>query len=476
MTRDLLLDLLRKEKIIRGLHLKTDVGWSFDEANLNQIEDFIFEDCIFESSVFISGLSHEDQIVKFENCEFHNSLKMIDFNCFDLVFSKSKIFDVLLLDSKFSEINIDETSVDNSLQFINIQAEDCYVTADKNSPINEIIVSGKPPQNIELITNDSVNTLILRSADKVSITGDLIFFEIDTNSCNHISYENITDKEKMNLAKFVMSDKYFTGNLFFESVNIDEMQLSNISCNEGSVRFNELIIRDAQFVDININSFFWNQIKFLDRLKIERCNFSQLSFSNIDWLFGSKLSDSFLDKHIPLFYGIRKSWLSKDRVYDNHDLIALSYERETYRQLKAASTANQNHIEALDFYKNEMRLYWKEVRISGRISWTNRVIIFLNRWFSDFGQSWLLPVIWLICINTFYMFYWQGIHISFCLADWGKGFLNILFYMNPAREFLDTSKVGTTVAGFDILIRVINAFLLFHFVRATRKYGKFESQ
>lgn len=148
----------------------------------------------------------------------------------------------------------------------------------------------------------------------------------------------------------------------------------------------------------------------------------------------------------------------------------MRYHKDTYRQLKIASQKNGNNIDALVFHANEMRTYWKEIRITGGIPAQDRFLVFLNRWTSNFGQSWVLPLLWLLIFNGLYYVLTIRPEFSLCISDWGNGFLEMITFINPLKSM--GAQLTAKENGKLFLLTILNAYLIYHFIKATRKFGK----
>ena len=300
--------------------------------------------------------------------------------------------------------------------------------------------------------------------------------DFDIPQFDSIKFEALYDEDNKTstlaiIKSFSADDLNFSGLLTFREIEIEHFVLSNVASSSGIIRLTEVFIENAEFEDCSISSFYWNQVHFNKMLEIEGCDFSGLKLTNVKWLSEKKLSNSFLDQKINLFYGLRKKGLEKrNSLFDKEELMLLQYERDTYRQLTAASIASNNHIEALDFYRNEMRLYWKEIRIKGGVKWYDRVLVFLNRWVSDFGQNWWLPLFWMFSLHTLIYFWMIDFHFTASWTDFKNGGGQYFELLNPVHKTPDYIK-GFYV-GLELLMRVLNGFFIYHFIRATRKFGK----
>lgn len=156
--------------------------------------------------------------------------------------------------------------------------------------------------------------------------------------------------------------------------------------------------------------------------------------------------------------------------YDKDDIVSLRYQKDTYRQLKKASLTNNNLIDALQFHANEMQSYWREIRLIGGDNFWDTILIFLNRWSSNFGQSWILPLVWLFLFHSlfflFVMSYFFGNSFS---GNFEFGQFWVL--LNPLHKTPDYINTGSGLFT-EFLMRIFNSYFIYHFVKATRKFGR----
>lgn len=147
---------------------------------------------------------------------------------------------------------------------------------------------------------------------------------------------------------------------------------------------------------------------------------------------------------------------------------------EAYRLLKVASQNNKNEVDALDFYRLEMRTLWTIRRIkSGRKTLSDNILIGAARLFSDFGQNWWLPLLWLFGFHLLFIaFLFQG-HSEIIIAPFQTvKFLGQYFdLLNPVHkqpDWVNTSAGKLT----DFVIRICSGYFTYHFVKASRKFGR----
>ena len=326
-----------------------------------------------------------------------------------------------------------------------------------------------------IYSSSNIDQLFLEGLQKAYICGNYKSIVFDVQNFETIEFSSLEkdndDLLPAKIKKFSITDLTFSGQLTLNEIEIENFVLSNVSSSSGTLRLTEVFIENTRFDDCSISSFYWNQVHFKTKLNIERCDFSGLKLTNVTWLQEKKVSKSYLDLPVEWFYSLRKKeLLKKELLFDKEELMMLQYERDTYRQLKAASIANHNDIEALDFYRNEMRLYWKEIRINGGVKWHDRVLVFLNRWVSDFGQNWWLPLVWMFGLHTLIYFCIIDFHFTASWTDFKNGGGQYFELLNPVHKTPD--YITGFYVGLELLMRILNGFFIYHFIRATRKFSK----
>jgi hypothetical protein len=446
----------------------------FDLSHFTRIR---IENCIFSGSVLIRNLSFENFSFEIKNCEFRNAtrqiwenLKVGMFTIDDCTFGS-----LTINNSEIEDTYIEDCTFERKLALIKLTGVQLSIkTEDKRRKINSIFVNSPNLGTLSINNEIKISELRIYNIQNAYIHGDYEKIEVVAKSFETIEIGNYYKKDKVFSAidLFQISDLSFEGILTLSDLHINKLNLDNLNIQKGLIRFNEIVINDTSIFDCTVSAFYWNQVKFIKDPEIIRSDLSGLKLTNVTWTKDKKLCDSFLDENIPLLYGLRQEHLKKrDKAYDESDIMEMQYQRDTYRQLKAASIASHNQIESLDFYRNEMRLYWKEIRVNGGVKLYDRVLVFLNRWVSDFGQNWLLPLVWLLAFHFIFvmsLFNWQ---FSYNYDSFENGLGQYFYLLNPVHktpEYINSGFGHIT----EFFMRVFAGFFIYHFVRATRKFGK----
>jgi len=471
-------------KIITGEQLtftetfSSDVDLDFKEIVFDQIGRITFTDCVFNAEFGFSNLEKSNSSIRFINCIFTGISSISEVKISDLKFRNCSFNESCSIrNSEISELQIHECDLPEGLfSLYKVTSLTTNITWETEDPKMRLSIDVPETEDLYIASRGNVKMLMLYNVKHAEVLGSYEFLMVYTQKCDSINIENYVPNRKSDseliykkIYDLRQVDQIFNGKLKIEDLEIETLFLYNVD-SPHSISLIELQIVKAHFYDVNIKSFYWNQLEFKEYLSIERGDLSTLKASNIQWLKGKRMSHSFLDEPVPLFYLLKKKWLKVEDQYDKDDVIQLQYERETYRQLKSAFSATNNHIESLDFYKNEMRLLWKELRINGGIPFGDRVLIFLNRWSSNFGQSWALPLLWIFIFHSLLYFWIINFQIKCNWSEFKLGFGQYFELLNPVHK--TPNYVKGFAIGIEFFMRVIDGFLIYHFVRATRKFGK----
>ncbi len=102
--------------------------------------------------------------------------------------------------------------------------------------------------------------------------------------------------------------------------------------------------------------------------------------------------------------------------------------------------------------------------------WYDTALIFINRFVSDFGQNWLMPLFWLFFFHTILYFSIIGFDFTFSWEYFNSGGGQFFELLNPVHKTPDYIKNFNI--GLELLLRVLDSFFIYHFIKASRKFGK----
>lgn len=165
------------------------------------------------------------------------------------------------------------------------------------------------------------------------------------------------------------------------------------------------------------------------------------------------------------------------RIY-NSRLLGSSHARRIYREFKVMAIEQKNIIDKLIFEQMELNAYLQELR-SVKTKRGERFILWTNKVFSNYGNAWIKPAVWLLIITSFWFFI-----IVLCLNDFDikvstdvfiDNWAKIFFLINPAHkpDFIFSNIEDSQVALFtDFFSRITSSYLIFLVIRGVRKFSR----
>lgn len=298
--------------------------------------------------------------------------------------------------------------------------------------------------------------------------------------------------------------------LHYEGAQISKMTFFSCMLNKESLLIvNVYIINMLSFNEVNhngkviIKDIGENNELIFDDYNVEstvlmNCNFSD---SKIIIENTNLLSDN-------VFFSVHTTkWPLIDNFTCNTD---------TFRQLKLVNDKQGNYIEANKFYSAEMDGYKKEITSkNSNVPFQEKFIFWMNYLVSDFGRSWVQPLLWYVTLGLFFSSLYHGDHIYtfmiscyFIVLHIGLGwmihvgvkvirvlklaFLNLLIFdyirtikdykgfwsrlcrsitfMNPFDTNKDEPEDG--IIGWWILFRLFALFIIYQFIISLRRQTK----
>jgi hypothetical protein len=175
-------------------------------------------------------------------------------------------------------------------------------------------------------------------------------------------------------------------------------------------------------------------------------------------------------------YDTFKKSLEGGRKIENAESYGI---KEAYRQLKLSMNKHSDKVQETAFYAKEMNLYNQLLKwfAPWKNAFWDKVILHFSRIFSNYGQSFLRPLFWLLAGHLLFFIvalalngFWP-LHISFAkpTSDGFKiAFERYFIYINPLRR-LETSLSGYLIL-LDLLMRIWSSYMIYNIVRATRRF------
>jgi hypothetical protein len=347
-----------------------------------------------------------------------------------------------------------------------------------------------------LFKNCKFNNLILNNAHNFKL--------YDESECNNISMAN----GNIELFQFFNSTVLRDLNIITSSgqIALDNSVINNLFLHPNFGRFHSLIVNLCTFENLTLNRFLPHQN---ETVKFELCTVNKRM--NIDYSIldnvgfnGFNLNEAelkILNSSIikANYYSI--TWPTSFRVIEGIDGRGLSKLavgdviklQEIYRQLKTISLDGTNKVEAKKFLKNEMRVYHQQINLQRNAMplksflayislLADSAMLGINKVFTDYGESIIRPVGGLIFFGFLFFCFWMqplGIQFEFNidLIDWiitKQAYGYFFNFLSPVHSYDVTNVNNCTVKLFgisDFLMRLISGFLIYHIIRATRKFN-----
>ena len=278
-----------------------------------------------------------------------------------------------------------------------------------------------------------------------------------------------------------------------DSFIIEELEIIDTKF-ESKLELKNRIINSLKFTNSNVDKVFDTfQSKFI-QAEFSKSIFNDFAgFEEVEFGVTDKKDDiQFLTvfRHVTFmdFSSFReakfKSGLdfSKTNLKDKPNFLgveinSLNTKRETFRIVKNSFDDAGNNIEANNFFVNEMKSYRKELKSNGG-NWFKRFLLFLNRWISDFGGNYVLPIVWLVVSIIIYtaIIYW---HHSFFTETkniyfWHPNFDYLSIKANDfAKNFLPFSRFLAGRNGIEFISLIFYiwfAILIWQIIVAVKRH------
>jgi uncharacterized protein YjbI with pentapeptide repeats len=455
----------------------------------SEISDKIIEDCFFDFSR--SPINYGKRIVR---CEFKNGGEFIHLECgseivFDdcyfkanedhsfkfskmnrgtLSFRTNNVFDAKVI---FQDLRNQKTEISGCF------SNDLVITGGET----QLSIRGSGPklskfQNIIFTSVSQIKSILLRDlehANKITFHGSVpkrlyiaqgVFGRIQFQNVFDIPYLKIgslnTEKIDVKIDNLDLQMLNLSGKMEVLYSEINDLNMNHCRLSGGSLAFKSVVfkneiqlcdsnLKDVQFMDVNLKSA---------KLFLDRSIISNAIYSNVLW---------------PKDFIISSKIKSNNTFEKTRRLRTLT---EAYRQLKKNALSESDNFSALHFYRNEMINYWERVKVDKTESRWNRLLIRVNKWVSDFGQSYLLPLAFLFVFTLIgfigiwsFEYFTHGNSGKWC-STIGNGFVEFLTGLNPISKVPDYWHNGAKIIVF--FLKVFNGFFIYHFIKATRKFGR----
>lgn len=407
------------------------------KSDVNLLLPLTFRNCVFKSEkiIFIAGMICNRNLT-FENCSFSNSLH----------FQSGKFNGEILL--KHSDFNNNTIHFGHcSFEKINISSYNIDEVWFSGGSFNSLRIGdyliGEHIKKLTIFTKiDEVGDIFIieQSFDKIFISGTNKNreFYFSKTKCNNLSINNFKNEGSFN---FYGIEPKIKDNGYFEIINsnLDKAQFYRASFSD----YKELIIIDSFITDTLFLGCKWSN------------NIRAISGP------GTRVFDESL---------------KNGRKISNVENIAI---REAYRQLKISMSKHSDKVQENRFYSQELVYYNKTLNwgLPWEDKFWDKVVLYWSKLFSDYGQSFIRPLFWLLFGHLVLFFIaillngFDPLYISWSDASeeaFKKAFEKYFLYINPLR------KLETTLSGYlivlDLLMRVWSSYMIYNIIRASRRF------
>lgn len=465
-----------KEYIFDCIKSNMEITADFETLGVVNLKDvnvkhLIFKDCTFNDRFLLEEIAGVINI-EFNNCIFNELFELENIEASAILFDNCELVKWIELDKlRCSIFRFEDCQLKSSLTLNDVEIDYLSFVAEETSCEGAIIINSPNQKEVSFTSSKNAHFRAIRVEQFEKIDIDANVNELDIEATSFKSVTISSTKETNTIEQIRIEDIYYEGNIVFEDVAIGQMSIANAFCNKGMLTIAYSSITHLEVQNCQIDHVLLNQVKFIQPPELLGSNLKAWKLSNVIWTDKRRsLKDSYLKKQVFPCYFLSNKILPTKLKYDEDDLSVIKDHIETYRQLKVSSINNHNQIDALLFYRNEMRLYWKLVRIEGGIPLYDRFLIFLNRIVSDFGQNWVMPVIWLFSLTFFNYYFKESPVLSWNINDWCNGFFEMLSYLNPFKLKID--GVSKVVIGMDFLFKAVAGYFIYHFIKASRRFGR----
>lgn len=418
-------------------------GYEIEDEHITLYEDvqlsfpLTFKNCRFKSEniIFIDGMICNKELT-FDTCSFSNSL-----------FFQSGVFkkEILLMYSDLENNKI-------HLAYCNFEkiSISCY-------NVKEVWFSGGKFESLRIgdhLHGDNIKKLTIFT--KLNEVGDI-----------YVSEQNF---EKIFLSG-TNKDREFN----FSKIKCNDISINDFK-NEGSLNFygiepKQIAVGYFQIVNSNLDNAQFYRASFSDYKELIIID----SFITDTLFLGCKWSKNVRAIHGPDTLSFDKS-LKSGRKISHNETTAI---REAYRQLKISMSNHSDKIQENRFYSQELIFYNKTLNWGKpwEDTFWDKVVLHWSKFFSDYGQSFIRPLIWLL-LGHLVMFFiaillhgFEPLYISISNASeeaFRETFEKYFLYINPLR------KLETTLPGYlivlDLLMRIWSSYMIYNIIRASRRF------
>lgn len=343
-----------------------------------------------------------------------------------------------------------------------------------NSAIKRSVISGSTYQTVDVI-NSSAEYLEIGM-----LSAQAVFVGSDSKWPIHR-----VKIDKMNMRDFPRNKD---SQLRLFNIHTQELDMHSFE-NGGMLDVSDVEIKYCLLSSARLHKGIFSNVS-IDKLEAFNSVVSESTFLNINWPNGYRIVDWDSDFQTLVDDGHIK------KVTPAHRIKMYSRVVDTYCQLKNVCLRQNNKLGALRFQVHELNYTYKITRLrvfrNGiKSSWSNLgdgIILFTNWLFSDFGISWVKPLVWLLLSTLVFLvvliyqyplgigviwnpFHWDQ-HDPSAFKEGLKIFLRLLSPVRPETIQTAFMEKPVNIFGFaDFAMRIFASYLIYNFLRGTRKFN-----
>lgn len=419
----------------------------------------IFRRITFNEAVYFDNFKEENQSISFDSCVFKSTISFYNASLKDILFNKCTLEnDARFEIGQVNNLILIETEVSKDLHL-----EQGYV--------NEILFD-KCTGNGKI----STHSLECNKVD-LKLNEGALEFDFSSNYGRGIKKKDLFPPIKS--LKIRISVKY-NGTIEFSNYIIDYLAISgNVSKSILSLS-QCLLTKTILYSFTNSSTVQFSSIDFNDNstLEIQNSNLGKAELFDINFRHCSEISIFNINLTNLLTTSVK--WCTKIKSSSDSKENEASTLREIYRQLKTLAEVQKDKPEELKFYAMEMEQYSKELEKSEG-PFTDRIILYFNKWSNNHGLSFPLAFRWIIFIVLVFYFIIKGLlgYTNFDITYTAIAISEMVETVNPVRKFTESyglteqieKNTGYYIAKIlDAIQRIFISFLIFQFIKAFRKY------
>lgn len=235
---------------------------------------------------------------------------------------------------------------------------------------------------------------------------------------NNAIFEKPLFVDKKNYEPSLIKELSICNCMFKDVLNINNYQVTKININglicQNKVslvknKIDTIAIKDANFDKLFM--FYRNECK---KCNIEVSKFSKLAVFDKCEFCKTEEKEPVMFEYVT-FEGMvnfrntkfdngldisRVNW-ADDVNFVNTTIASDNTNRETFRIVKNSLDKVSNHLDANKFYAQEMIKYKEELSSDSRLT-QEKFIFWINFWVSNFGQSYIRPILWILGFLVLY--------------------------------------------------------------------------